>query len=134
MGMSYCHCTSCRKQSGSAFGTSVYFPTDAVFPLPRDVEAKLAVFEHPTDSGGTMRCYFCPRCGSRIFNAALLSDGKTMRPAVAFKGGVIDEGLDWKGIGAKHIFTKSAVIKLEEAWECYETMPPAPRAPVKKEE
>ncbi|KAK4234863.1 hypothetical protein C8A03DRAFT_37335 [Achaetomium macrosporum] len=50
------------------------------------------------------------------------------------EGGVIDEGLDWEGIEAKHIFTKSAVIKSEEGCECYETMPPAPQAPVKKEE
>ncbi|KAK4125688.1 hypothetical protein N657DRAFT_642430 [Parathielavia appendiculata] len=124
MGMSYCHCTNCRKQSGSAFSSSVYFPTDLVFPLAPDLEAKLAVFEHPTDSGGTMRCYFCPRCGVRIFHAALLADGKTMRPVVAFKGGAIDEGLDWKGLGKRHVFTRSAVMELADGWECYEAMPP----------
>ncbi|KAK4044174.1 Mss4-like protein [Parachaetomium inaequale] len=124
MGMSYCHCTTCRKQSGSAFGASVYFPTDLVFPLPRDLEAKLAVFEHPTDSGGTMRCFFCPKCGVRIFNAAVLADGRTMREMVAFKAGAIEEGwLDWKGLGKEHVFTRSAVIELAEGWVCYETMP-----------
>jgi hypothetical protein len=96
MGMAFCHCTACRKQSGSAFGASVYFPTDAVFgALPAETRERLAVFEHPTDSGGTMRCFFCPRCGVRIFNAAVLPDGRTLRPGVAFKAGVIDEGLDW---------------------------------------
>jgi hypothetical protein len=133
--MSFCHCASCRKESGSAFGTSVYFPTEKVFPLPADLEAKLAMFEHPTGSGGTMRCFFCPRCGVRIFNAALLPDGVTMTPMVAFKGGVIDEGLDWKGKGkeVRHIFTREAVIKLEEGWECYETMPGGPKDTVRKE-
>ena len=76
-----------------------------------------------------MRCYFCPRCGVRIFHAALLADG-SMRAAVAFKGGAI-EGLDWKGLKGKHIFTRSAVMELAEGWECYGTMPGAPApAPV----
>src|SRR4051794_15477891 len=90
LGMYYCHCTDCRKQSGSAFGTSIHFSTDKIFPLPDDVETKLAVFTHPTDSGNTKRAYFCPRCGSRIFNTVILKDG-SLRPAVSFKAGVVDD-------------------------------------------
>lgn len=122
-GLAFCHCTSCRKQSGAPYSSSVYFPTDRVFPLPADVAGKLAVFEHATDSGGTMRCYFCPRCGVRVLHAAVLPDGETMRGSVAFKGGAIDRGLDWRGMGGVHIFTRSAVVRLEEGWVCYETVP-----------
>jgi hypothetical protein len=123
-GMAYCHCTNCRKQSASAFGASVYFPTEEVFPLAPELEAKLKTFEHGTDSGNTVRCYFCPECGMRIFNAVLLPDGKTFRPIIAFKAGAIDEGLDWKALGKRHVFTRSAVMDLAPGWECYETMPP----------
>ena len=59
----FCHCASCRAQSGSAFGTSLPLATSLLFPLPPDLESKLAVFERPTDSGNTMRCYFCRACG-----------------------------------------------------------------------
>ncbi|KAJ4300075.1 hypothetical protein N0V88_002744 [Collariella sp. IMI 366227] len=76
-----------RQVLRQAFGTSVYFPTNLVFPLPAALESKLRVFEHPTDSGGTKRCYFCPWCGVRIFNAGVAPDGKTLKPVVAFKAG-----------------------------------------------
>ncbi|KAK4463930.1 Mss4-like protein [Cladorrhinum samala] len=131
-GMAHCHCTSCRKQSASAFGTSIYFPTSSVFPLDPELESRLSLYEHAqTESGNTMRCYFCPRCGVRVLHAAVKPDGE-MREMVSFKAGLVDgdekEGLDWKGMKAKHIFTGSAVIKLEEGWECYDKYPPPPQA------
>ncbi|KAK3323828.1 Mss4-like protein [Cercophora scortea] len=129
-GMAHCHCTNCQKQSASAFGTSLYFPAAQVFPLPAALEAKLSVFTHPTDSGNTMHCYFCPRCGVRMLHACILPDG-SRRDKVSFKAGTVDAGcLDWKGMKAKHIFTRSAVIELLPEWECYETYPPAPAPPV----
>ncbi|KAK3688196.1 Mss4-like protein [Podospora appendiculata] len=124
-GMAHCHCTNCQKQSASAFGTSLYFPTDKVFPLPAALEQKLAVFTHPTDSGNTMHCYFCPRCGVRMLHACILPDG-LRRDKVSFKAGTVDAGcLDWRAMKPKHIFTRSAVVELLPEWECYETYPPA---------
>ncbi|KAH6634962.1 Mss4-like protein [Chaetomium sp. MPI-SDFR-AT-0129] len=127
--IAYCHCTSCRKQSGSAFGASIYYPTPIFFDtLPTDlVSSALSIYEYPTDSGNTMRGYFCPKCGTRVFNAVVLPDGKTLREVVAVKAGLVDDvgegGLGWKGQKGVHIFTKSAVMELAEGWECYETMP-----------
>ncbi len=120
-GIAHCHCNDCRKQSSSAFGTSAYWASDGMFPLPPDLEARLASFTRLADSGNTMHCYFCPRCGVRIFHAAYLPDG-SLRALVSFKAGCID-GLDWTG--AKHIFTRSAVIRIPEDAEQYETVPGA---------
>ena len=120
LGISHCHCTECRKQSASAYGTSAYFPGDKLFPLTPDLQSKLATFTRPTDSGNTMHCYFCPKCGVRILHASHNPDG-TMREVVAFKAGCVD-GLDWDG--ARHIFTRSAVVKLPDNVEKYEAMPP----------
>lgn len=127
LGTAHCHCTTCRKQSASMFGTSVYFPTSKVFPLPDDLESKLSLFRHSTDSGNTMNCYFCPKCGVRIIHVADLAgtDGKKKRDITSFKGGVIDGGLDWKSLDTRHIFTKSAVMKLPEEWQCWERYPPS---------
>jgi hypothetical protein len=124
LGMMHCHCTDCRRQSASAFGTSVHWPADKVLPLPPDLEQKLSVFEHVADSGNTKRCYFCPKCGSRLLNTSHRPDGTLARPYVSFKGGCVD-GLDWKG--AKHIYTRSAVIEIPKDAEQYETTPPQKR-------
>ncbi len=128
--MAYCHCTECRKQSSSAFGTSVYFAAEpaadgALLPsmMPAAVEAKLQWFDRPTDSGNTMRCYFCRECGARVFHHPRLPDG-TPRNVVAFKAGCIDADLDWAG--ARHIFTRSAVVDIPEGAERYDTAPPPP--------
>lgn len=129
--IAYCHCTSCRKQSGSAFGASIYYPTALFFnTVPADlISSALSTYEYPTDSGNTMRGYFCPQCGTRVFNAVVLPDGKTLRERVAVKAGLVDDvgetGLGWKGQKGMHIFTKSAVMDLPGEWECYETVPGA---------
>ncbi|KAK7909035.1 hypothetical protein PG985_014913 [Apiospora marii] len=117
----HCHCTECQKQSGSAFGTSAIYPAAGLFPLSPELEAQLGCYERPTDKGGTMRCWFCRDCGSRLFHRIVAPDG-TPRWTVSIKGGCI-EGLDWAG--GKHIYTRSAVVDLPEGAERYETLPPA---------
>ena len=69
-----------------------------------------------------MNCFFCPKCGVRVLHVADLPGG-SRRAVVSFKGGVIDEGIDWKGLGTKHIFTESAVMELAGGWECYARYP-----------
>ncbi|CAK7216054.1 hypothetical protein SBRCBS47491_002700 [Sporothrix bragantina] len=125
IGICHCHCTECRRQSASAFGTSVYFPpAEGFYPLDPTLTAPggtIGTISRPTDSGNTMYCYFCRGCGVRLLHAVILPDG-SIRPRVSVKGGAIEdpEGkLDWAG--AKHIFVRSAVIPLSPTWETYDT-------------
>ena len=74
----------------------------------------MGVWTRQTDSGGTMDCYFCKVCGTRV--AHVRRGGK----AVSVKGGCI-EGLDWEG--AKHIFVRSAVVPIPEEAEKWEADP-----------
>jgi len=77
-----CHCGECRKQSASAFGISVIHSPDdltVVKGTPKN-------WSRPTDSGGTMKCYFCETCGSRLWHDA----GGT----ISVKGGALDETPD----------------------------------------
>jgi hypothetical protein len=111
-----CHCTECRAQSASAFGTSAIFPAAGLFPLPAELASKLQMWTRPTDKGGTMDCYFCRVCGVRVMHRIREPDG-TERDTVSIKGGVV-KGLSWKG--AAHIFTRSAVVDVPygvERWE-----------------
>ncbi len=116
----HCHCTECRRQSASAFGTSAYFPAGpGFFPLPPAVAAAVGMFTRPTASGNTMHCYFCTQCGVRLLHVAYLPDG-TMRPVVSVKAGSIEDAarlLDWRQ--AKHQFVSSAVMPLAAEWETY---------------
>lgn len=108
------------------FGTSVYFPTKYVFPLSPELESKFSVFQHSTDSGNIMNCYFCPKCGVRILHVADLAGGNgKKREITSFKGGAVDSGVDWAKLNTRHIFTCSAVMKLAEGWDCYDRYPPS---------
>lgn len=89
-----CHCLECRKQSASAFGLSLTVPRDA-FALVRGEPAR---WTRRADSGGTVDCFFCPACGSRLWHAA------PARPEVyTVKGGSLDAPLDLSQ--AIHIWT-----------------------------
>lgn len=120
-GLAHCHCTDCRKQSASAYGTSAWFPADKVFPLPADVEEKIAIYERVADSGNQMHCYFCPKCGVRVIHSRYDEGKGGYWGRVSFKGGCV-EGLDWGK--AIHIFTRSKVVQLPEGAVAYETYPP----------
>ncbi len=118
----FCHCTSCRKRSTTAFGTSVFFPTDQLFPLSPELEAKLTVYAYPTDKGNTMKAYFCSRCGVTVFQVPFQPDG-TMAAKCAIKGGVVEDDLEWgKGF---HVYTRSAVVPIPEGQTKFETGPPS---------
>jgi hypothetical protein len=56
-----CHCTNCKRRTGSAFGWSVYFADDQV--VRRDGD--LRVYEIP--AVGSQRRWFCRTCGSTLF-------------------------------------------------------------------
>jgi len=59
-----CHCRECRKQSASAFGLSLEVRR-ADFRVTRGT---WKTWSRPTDSGGRLRCAFCPACGSRLWH------------------------------------------------------------------
>jgi hypothetical protein len=57
-----CHCTSCQRHSGTAYGV-VAGITDESFSL---VSGQLASYESVADSGSMRSRTFCPKCGTRI--------------------------------------------------------------------
>jgi hypothetical protein len=91
-----CHCTECRKQAASAFGISLQV-WDSDFHLLRGAPH---FWDRMADSGGVMRCFFCPNCGSRLYHKPMRRPGR-----IGVKGGTLDEPLDLTG--AKHVWTRS---------------------------
>lgn len=91
-----CHCTECRKQSSSAFGISVQV-SQAAFHV---VQGEPVAWSRPTATGHTLDCWFCPRCGSRLWHQRR---GGT--ETLNLKGGSLDDPVDLGG--AIHIWTRS---------------------------
>ncbi|KAF7543459.1 hypothetical protein G7Z17_g10732 [Cylindrodendrum hubeiense] len=89
-----CHCSECRRQTSSAFGTSAIFPS---FSLPE------------TD---LLSCYsyFCRICGTRLIHTT------PTKNVVSVKGGCL-EGLNWDR--AIHIWTKTAMVPIPESSETH---------------
>jgi hypothetical protein len=89
-----CHCRECRKQSASAFGISVTVRSADV----RLTQGKPLRWTRATDTGGTLDCFFCPRCGSRVWHGDKERDAD-----ISVKGGSLDEPVDLSL--AAHIWT-----------------------------
>lgn len=56
-----CHCTSCKRRTGSAFGWSVYFPDAQV----AGHTGTLAVYAKEGPEGYNR--FFCTRCGTTLY-------------------------------------------------------------------
>lgn len=96
--------------SASAFGVSAVFPAKGMWPLPVAVRKHLRVWRRPANSGNTVECYFCKKCGVRVFHRSILPDGRP-KPTVMVKGGCL-EGISLKN--GKHIYTRSALLPVPE--------------------
>jgi hypothetical protein len=119
LGVYHCHCTECRKQTASAYGTSAIFPAQGIFPVSPELLDKMGVWTRPTKEGRSMDCYFCKTCGVRVMHRIREADG-TERETVSVKGGAV-QGLDMKG--AAHVYVRSAVVEIPEGAERWDAEP-----------
>jgi hypothetical protein len=56
-----CHCSSCKKRTGSAFGWSAYFPDDKVIAK----SGEMRVYAKTGDLGYNR--FFCANCGTTLY-------------------------------------------------------------------
>jgi hypothetical protein len=76
-----CHCRDCQRSSGSAFHVGLTVPREG-FTVTGEVRA----YRSKGESGRNVTRYFCPTCGSGVFNEIELRPG-----LVAIKIGTLDE-------------------------------------------
>lgn len=114
-----CHCTQCRHQSSSTYGTTALFPS---FEIPSPFPGAIATYARPNTNGETQG-FFCTRCGSRLMHRSILRDGVPAQ-AVSVKSGCL-EGITKEMMrGAVHIWTREAVVDVPRDAEAYEEEPP----------
>jgi hypothetical protein len=93
-----CHCTNCRKQSGSAFSVNLVVRASAMI-----VHGQLASYQdHGEDSGTPLAREFCAACGSPIRSIPSASP-----KMIAVKAGTLDAPGDHAP--QMHIWTRSAL-------------------------
>jgi len=111
-----CHCTSCQRRTGSAFGIGAYFREEHVQIL----QGSLKTYELKSDeSGRWLRMEFCERCGSTVTWRVELRPGHR-----AIAAGTFDEP-GWYKVD-RHIWTRSAhpwVIDRPDV-AMFDTIPP----------
>jgi hypothetical protein len=59
-----CHCTNCKRRTGSAFGISAYFREDQV--TARTGATTVYAFHHEAQNHDQAR-HFCSRCGTTLW-------------------------------------------------------------------
>jgi hypothetical protein len=89
-----CHCRECQKQSSSAFGISLIVPRAGF----RVMQGSTKSWTRPADSGGRVKCVFCPECGSRLWH-----ESDPAGPTISVKGGSLDSPLDLGSV--PHLWT-----------------------------
>lgn len=57
-----CHCIDCQRRTGAPFGVGAFYRAEAV-----TISGSAKEFARPGASGGTVRSYFCPDCGSTVY-------------------------------------------------------------------
>jgi hypothetical protein len=110
-----CHCDDCRKVTGSAFATNIFFKQEEV-----NIKCgELKVFEHQSDSGSLMTKRFCHNCGSQIFAE------NSKRPGViSVKVGSIDNADFVKPDVNLYTANSLNFIKIDDSIENFEKMAP----------
>jgi hypothetical protein len=108
-----CHCGECKKQSASAFSMSVAVAFDRL-----TVTGAPASFEAIAYSGAIKTCYFCPKCGTRLWHGSSASPD-----IVTLKVGTFDDSADIAPRAHLWVNKKQAGISLDPAVPAFDTQP-----------
>ena len=61
--MAQCHCKACQRSTGTGHISNAFFKEDQL-----ELHGTVTGYGHTADSGNINTRYFCPTCGSRVYN------------------------------------------------------------------
>ena len=108
-----CHCRECQKQSASAFGLSI--------PVARErleLTGETACYTRLTDSGRVTDCYFCVRCGTRLYHQSQANSD-----FITVKGGTLDDTAALQPVAHIWVSRKQPWVVLDPAIPTFDTQP-----------
>ncbi len=107
-----CHCTNCKRRTGSAFGISSYFPKSCV--IEQTGSTSVYAFHHASQNHDQER-HFCSKCGTTLFWFV-----STLPELIGIAGGCFaDGGLPEPKYSVTH-HKKEAWLALPSEWKVYE--------------
>lgn len=107
-----CHCTNCKRRTGSAFGISSYFPKESIVSQTGDTS--IYAFRNVAQEHDQER-HFCTTCGTTLFWYI-----STLPNLIGIAGGCFaDEGLPEPKFSVTHR-KKESWVSLPPAWKSYE--------------
>ena len=74
--LTICHCTECKRQSGSAFGMSLTVK-EANFAV---VKGRPKTWTRSSDSGNAVTGCFCGTCGTRLYHLIAIAGLLNVKP------------------------------------------------------
>ena len=60
--MSVCHCSACRRRSGSLFSAQASFAREQA-----TISGRATTYDRTSEEGFRARFHFCPVCGATVF-------------------------------------------------------------------
>ncbi len=112
----YCHCSRCRKRSGSAFTTTAFVPADKLRFIRGEDEIQL----YRPPNGGGFAARFCRTCGSPVAGRFRFRG----REVAAVPMGTLDD--EPGHVPERHTFigSKASWHTISDDLERYEELPP----------
>ncbi|MEZ9232286.1 GFA family protein [Vibrio amylolyticus] len=92
----HCHCSLCRKASGSAYATNAFIEADGL--KVTDADGTLTFYE----SSEGKRKYFCKTCGSPIY-----SSNSTSPQRLRIRLGILDSDISERPISHNFVTSKA---------------------------
>lgn len=77
----HCHCTDCRKTSGTGHASNLCVPKAVT-----KITGTVSTYDKPADSGNIITRAFCPTCGSPIYSL-----NSAMPEMIFFRASVLDD-------------------------------------------
>ncbi|MEZ8826025.1 GFA family protein [Vibrio amylolyticus] len=92
----HCHCSLCRKASGSAYATNAFIEADSL--KVTDADGTLTFYE----SSEGKRKYFCKTCGSPVY-----SSNSTSPQRLRIRLGILDSDISERPISHNFVTSKA---------------------------
>lgn len=109
----HCHCSLCRKSSGTAYATNGFVATEHLH-----IEKGLSFLTHFEMKPGKKR-HFCSQCASPVF-----SSNSTDPERLRIRLGILDTPIEEKPGSHNFVTSKASWDTFEEALPCYEKHEP----------
>ncbi|MBI1889935.1 MAG: GFA family protein [Burkholderiales bacterium] len=104
-----CHCTNCKRRTGSAFGISAYFFRESI--VATSGQMKVYAFHHAAQNHDQER-HFCASCGTTLFWYI-----STQPKLIGIAGGCFaDENLGEPTMSVSH-GKKSGWVAVPDSWK-----------------